>query len=320
MAPAIELDALTVRFGRRTILDRLQATVSGRAIGLLGPNGAGKSTLIQTVLGFHPPAAGGARVLGLDVRKEQREVRRRVGYMPENDAFIAGMSAVRFVRMMAELSGLPPTAALERAHQALFYVGLGEARYRKLETFSLGMKQLIKLAQALVHGPKLLLLDEPTNGLDPPARSRMLKLIREIRDSGDVKLVLSSHLLPDVEACCDQVLILKQGRIAAYCDLEEQRRVNKAFVLLEVEGESDEKVQSFLGAARKLGCEHAPARHGAIKMVLPTGFEARELFIVARDNGVTIQHLEPKRDSLADIFLKAMDQDQPLQQVAGAGA
>ena len=128
--------------------------------------------------------------------------------MPERDSFIAKMSAVHFVRLMGELSGLPPEAALERAHEALFYVGLGEARYRRLETYSLGMKQLAKLAQAIVHGPKLIFLDEPTNGLDPPARLRMIKLIREIRDSGQANIVLSSHLLLDVEECCDEILIL----------------------------------------------------------------------------------------------------------------
>ena len=142
----------------------------GRSIGLLGPNGAGKSTLINTLLGFYKSSAGSARVFGYDVATEIRKIRGVVGYMPENDAFISKMSAVSFVQMMGELSGLPPSMALERAHEALFYVGLAEARYRKLGTYSLGMKQLAKLAQAIVHGPKVLILDEPTNGLDPSAR------------------------------------------------------------------------------------------------------------------------------------------------------
>src|SRR5207249_5942435 len=168
--------------------------------------------------GFHAPAAGAARLFGTDVR-EARALRRLVGYMPENDAFIAGMSGVRFVRYMAELAGLPPEEALERTHEAFFYVGLGEARYRKLGTYSLGMKQLAKLAQAIAHGPRLLLLDEPTNGLDPPARQRMIRLIREIRDAGQMHILISSHLLRDVEETCEEVVILKQGRIAAHCDL-----------------------------------------------------------------------------------------------------
>src|SRR5205814_2207287 len=145
------------------------------------------------------------------------------------DSFIASMSGVRFVRLIAELAGLPPAHALERAHEAFFYVGLGEVRYRALGTYSLGMKQAAKLAQAIAHGPKLLFLDEPTNGLDPPARSRMIQLIQDIRDRGDLHLILSSHLLRDVEECCDQVLILKDGNLAAFCNLEEERRSNRPY-------------------------------------------------------------------------------------------
>src|SRR5262245_64405237 len=208
MTPIIELDQLRIVFGKRPILHDLKSRLSGRSIGLLGPNGSGKTTLIHTLLGFHPPSSGTARIFGKDIRTDIRAVRERIGYMPENESFIAGMTAVGLVRYMAEISGLPPRAATERAHEALFYVGLGEARYRKIETFSLGMKQLVKLAQAIVHAPKLLFLDEPTNGLDPPARLRMLRLIGEIRDKAHVRLILSSHLLRDVEECCEEVLIL----------------------------------------------------------------------------------------------------------------
>src|SRR5436309_534507 len=176
MAPVIELQNLDVKLGGRTILDHLNGSISGQCIGLLGPNGSGKSTLINTLLGFYPPAAGTARIFGEDIQGNIKRLRAMIGYMPESDAFIADMSGVRFVRYMAELSGLPPSEAMERAHEAFFHVGLGEARYRKVGTYSLGMKQLAKLAQALVHGPKLVLLDEPTNGLDPEARQRMLQL------------------------------------------------------------------------------------------------------------------------------------------------
>src|ERR1051325_1137593 len=216
-AGVISLDNLSVTFGGRPILKNLQGELRGRSIGLLGPNGAGKTTLIHTLLGFHPPSSGTAQIFGLDIVNEAKEIKALIGYMPERDSFIAKMSAVHFVRLMGELSGLPSDAALERAHEALFYVGLGEARYRRLETYSLGMKQLAKLAQAIVHGPKLIFLDEPTNGLDPPARLRMIKLIREIRDSGQAQIVLSSHLLVDVEECCDEILILRDGQIVVYC-------------------------------------------------------------------------------------------------------
>ena len=217
----IDLHGLSVKFGSRPIIKNLRGDLRGKAIGLLGPNGAGKTTLIHTLLGFHEPSAGTAHIFGHDIVNDAKKIKALIGYMPERDSFIAKMNAVHFVRLMAELSGLPSEAALERAHEALFYVGLGEARYRRLETYSLGMKQLAKLAQAIVHGPKLIFLDEPTNGLDPPARLRMIKLIREIRDSGQANIVLSSHLLLDVEECCDEILILKDGQIAVYCNLEE---------------------------------------------------------------------------------------------------
>src|SRR6266513_914474 len=233
----ITLDNLSVSFGRRPILQNLQGELRGRAIGLLGPNGAGKTTLIHTLLGFHPPASGTAHIFGRNIRTDPKQIRTQIGYMPERDSFIANMSCVHFVRLMAELSGLPSDAALERAHEALFYVGLGEARYRKVGTYSLGMKQLAKLAQSIAHGPKLLILDEPTNGLDPPARQRMIELIRQIRDSGKAHIVISSHLLRDVEECCEEILILKDGRIATYCNLEEERKANRKFLVLETRGD-----------------------------------------------------------------------------------
>ena len=274
MPSVIELAGLGVRFGNRQILTDLRVSLSGRTIGLLGPNGAGKSTLIQTLLGFCPVSSGTATIFGHDIRKSQREIRTVVGYMPENDSFIANMTAVSFIRMMGELSGLPPEAALERAHEVLFYVGLGEARYRLLGSYSLGMKQLAKLAQAIVHGPRLLILDEPTNGLDPPARARMIRLIHEMKDAGEMHLVLCSHLLRDVEETCEEVLILKQGRIVHYSNLEEERKANKRFVELETWGND----AGFAEALTGLGCECATAGFGRLKMVLPVGLRnARDL-------------------------------------------
>jgi ABC-2 type transport system ATP-binding protein len=304
MDPVIELDGLEVRFGDRVILKKLNAALTGRSVGLLGPNGAGKSTLINTLLGFHKPSAGTARILGHDVRTEARAVRSLIGYMPENDSFVAGMSGVHFVRLMAELAGLPAAHALERAHEAFFYVGLGEVRYRAVGTYSLGMKQAAKLAQAIAHGPKLLFLDEPTNGLDPPARARMIQLIQEIRDRGDLHLLLSSHLLRDVEDCCDQVLILKDGNVAAFCNLEEERRANRRFLELETRGENN---GSFLEAVEKLGCETAPGAQGRVKLIMPDGLEVRRLYEIAAAQNVQIRRLNRKRDSLEDIFLKAME-------------
>ncbi|HUP43140.1 MAG TPA: ABC transporter ATP-binding protein [Thermoanaerobaculia bacterium] len=302
-APVVELEGLEVRYGRLRALKGVSYTLGGRAIGLLGPNGAGKTTLLHTLLGFLRPAAGTARVLGLDVTTQAQEVRALLGYMPERDSFIAGMSGVRFVRLMAELAGLPAEPALERAHEALFYVGLGEARYRPMESYSLGMKQLAKLAQSIVHGPRLLLLDEPTAGLDPPARERMLRLIREIRDSGQVRIVISSHLLRDVEECCEEVLVLKDGRIAAYSNLVAERRTNRRFLEVETRGADD----AFAEAIRSLGCELATAGGRRLKMVLPEGVGVTELYRLARERGVQLRRVNFRRDSLEDIFLQAME-------------
>ena len=231
-------------------------------------------------------------------------MRSQIGYMPENESFVASMSGVRFVRMMGELAGLPKSDALERAHEAFFYVGLGEARYRNLGTYSLGMKQMAKLAQAIVHGPRLLFLDEPTNGLDPPARARMIELVKEIRDRGDLHLIISSHLLRDVEETCDQVLILRNGHIAAFCDLEEERRTNRRFLELETLGAVN---GNFLEAVERLGCETASGAQGRIKLILPEGLEIRQLYAIASEQEVQIRRLSARRDSLEDIFLKAME-------------
>jgi len=304
MAPVIELDGLEVRFGARSVLKQLKGELRGRCIGLLGPNGSGKSTLLNTLLGFYPPARGTARIFGKDIGEHSRELRGLIGYMPESDAFISNITGVRFVRYMAELSGLPANQALERAHESLFYVGLGEVRYRKVGTYSLGMKQLAKLAQAIAHGPRLVFLDEPTNGLDPPARNRMIQLIREIRDAGNMHVVISSHLLRDVDECCDEVIILRDGNIAGICNLEEERRLNRKFLELETHGED----KSFADAVQQLGCECALFGKGRMKVVLPEAIEIRELYQVAAQREVQIRRMNYRRDSLEDIFLKAMQE------------
>lgn len=300
---AIELEGLEVQLAGRAILKGLTGALEGRAIGLLGPNGAGKSTLINALLGFHKPTRGAARVLGMDAYRDRGKIRGSIGYMPENDSFIGEMTGVRFVRYMAELAGLPRDAALERAHEALFYVGLGEVRYRKVSTYSLGMKQLIKLAQALAHGPSLLILDEPTNGLDPLARQRMIELIREIRQEGSARLLISSHLLRDIDEVCDEVLILKDGRVAALTNIEAERRSNRSFIELETVGGTE----GFAAALRGLGCECAAFADGRMKLVLPDRVESRDVYGLAAEQGVQIRRMNQRRDSLEDIFLRAME-------------
>jgi ABC-2 type transport system ATP-binding protein len=301
-AVVIALSDLRVSLGGRPVLRGLTCDLRGRCIGLLGPNGAGKSTLINTLLGFHPLSGGAARVFGRDLASSPSDIRSAIGYMPESDAFIADMTGVAFVRYMGELAGLPPRLALERTHEAFLYVGLGEARYRKLGTYSLGMKQMAKLAQAIVHGPQLLLLDEPTNGLDPPGRQRMLNLIREIRDTQGVHVLVSSHLLRDVEECCDEVLILKAGLLSARCNLAEERRAQRKFLELETTGGD-----GLAEAAARLGCECASFGQGRLKLVLPDRLTIQQLYAAAAEAGVQIRRFSYRRDSLEDIFLRAME-------------
>jgi ABC-2 type transport system ATP-binding protein len=302
----VELENLRVKLGRREILRgiscRLGISGVGKVIGLLGPNGAGKSTLILTLLGFHKVLAGSARVLGFDCSSQIREVRARIGYMPETDSFIANMTAVSFLSLMAQLSGLPAEIALEKAHEALFHVGLGEARYRELRTYSLGMKQMAKLAQAIVHGPELVVLDEPTNGLDPSARQRMLKLVREMKEEQGMNVLMCSHLLRDVEQVCDEVVIMKDGLIVRECNLEEERRSNKCFVELEVTG-NDENLRGLLPG---IGADGITEGEGRWRIVLPPGVEVGALWELLSRQNLLVRKLTHRRDTLEEIFLKAM--------------
>src|ERR1700736_2585088 len=212
-APVVTLDNVTVSYGKRAALREVTTSFAAGAVGLLGPNGAGKSTMIKALLGFIVPERGHLQVLGIDVADRPLEIRARVGYMPETDGHIPGMNAVSFVAYCGELAGLPRADAKQRAHEVLYYVGLGEARYRTVETYSTGMKQRIKLAQALVHDPDLLLLDEPTNGMDPKGREEMLALVRDLAHNKNISLILSSHVMPDVESVCATVVVMNRGHV-----------------------------------------------------------------------------------------------------------
>jgi ABC-2 type transport system ATP-binding protein len=315
--PVVELENLKVRLGRREILHgitcRLGVSGTGKAVGLLGPNGAGKSTLILTLLGFLRASEGRARILGPDCAHRTGAARSRIGYMPENDAFIGDMSAVAFVRQMAELSGLPPEAALEKAHQVLFHVGLGEARYRELRTYSLGMKQMAKLAQAIVHGPELVVLDEPTNGLDPAAGRRMLKLIAEMKNEQGMNVLVCSHLLRDIEQVCDEAVIMKDGMIVHHCDLEEERRSNRSFVELEVTGDD----RGLRASLPEIGAEGVSEGLGRWRIVLPSGVDVDALWKLVGRQDLLVRKLTHRRDTLEEIFLKAMGH---LSRTPGEGA
>ncbi len=298
----IELEGIKVQFGKLVVLDRVDLCFSGGSMGLLGPNGAGKSTLLKTLLGFVTPDAGGGSVLGMNIKTQQMEIRRKIGYMPENDCHIPGMNAVSFVAYAGELAGMPPKDAMQRAHEILFYVGLGEARYRNVETYSTGMRQRIKLAQALVHDPQLILLDEPTNGLDPKGRIELLELIRDISTSKNVNVILSSHLLPDVEWVCRDAAVIHKGKLLASGTIEELKRGAGAVFECRVKGDAE----AFVEQLKILGCACSFRDDGIIRIQMVDGLGSRNLLQAAFERHVQIRHLVPLKQSLEDVFMQVI--------------
>src|SRR5256714_2868949 len=276
-APVVTLEGVTVAYGAHRALADVTSSFAAGAVGLLGPNGAGKSTMIKALLGFVVPDQGRMRVLGLDVAASPLQIRARIGYMPESDAHIPGMNAVSFVAYCGELAGLPRSDAMQRAHEVLFYVGLGEARYRNIETYSTGMKQRIKLAQALVHDPDLLFLDEPTNGMDPKGRDEMLALIRDLSHNKGVNLILSSHLLPDVEYTCDSVVVMDKGAIATQGPIVTLKQPRGRVFELRVKT-PDGAVDAFLGRLRAAGLDCHATDEDVMRVFVPGDGGARELF------------------------------------------
>ncbi len=298
----IELENVSKRYGAFQALDGLQARIRPGVIGLLGPNGAGKSTLIKVLLGLVKLTTGTARVLGHDTRKETRAIRQVVGYMPEDDCILAGMSAVEAVAYAGELARLPYLNSLRRAHEILDYVGVDEERYRPVESFSTGMRQKMRMAQALVHSPKLVFLDEPTSGMDPKGRARMLRLVRELFHKKGVSVVISTHILTDVENCCDSVLILGRGKLLVYDDLETLRKPVDASVQVTIDGE----LGSFERALEQRGLK--TSRVGPDELRIPGDGEqvAGAVFLAAGECGATVRRLARSQNSLESIFLDAV--------------
>ena len=299
---AVTLDRVSIVYGKNPALREVSATFPGGAVGLLGPNGAGKSTMLKALLGFIKPDEGAMNVLGLDVATRAQEIRARLGYMPESDAHIPGMNAVSFVGYCGQLAGLPAVDAMQRAHEVLYYVGLGEARYRNVETYSTGMKQRLKLAQALVHDPDLLFLDEPTNGMDPKGRDEMLELIRDLGHNKRVSLILSSHLLPDVEFTCDHVVVLDKGRVATEGPIQALKGPAGRVFEMRIKGE----LESFIGLLH----EHRIEAHGTdedvMRVFVPDGLGPRDLFALATAHRVQVRHLRPSVPTLEDVFARAL--------------
>jgi len=305
--PVVSLDNVVVEYGKNRALNGVTAAFSRGAVGLLGPNGAGKSTMIKALLGFITPLQGRMRVLGLDVATSPVEIRARIGYMPENDGHIPGLTAVQFVSYCGELAGLPRADATQRAHEVLYYVGLGEARYRKIETYSTGMKQRIKLAQALVHDPDLVFLDEPTNGMDPKGRDEMLELVRDLAQNKNVNLILSSHVLPDVEFVCDQVVVMDKGRIAASGPIDAMKQPRGRVYELRVKTHGD--LETFFARLTAAGLECHSTDDDVVRVFVPGDGGAQRLFALASAEGVQVRHLRPSVPTLEDVFAHAVGED-----------
>ena len=298
----IQINNISVSYGKLLALDDISLGIEGGAVGLLGPNGAGKSTLIKTLLGFLKPDIGSGEVLGMDIKTCQLDIRQKVGYMPEGDCYIPGMTAVSFVAYAGQLCGMPYKDAIQRAHEVLQYVGMAEERYRMLETYSSGMKQRIKLAQALVHDPELLFLDEPTTGMDPIGRQEMLDLIKDISTIKGIQIIVSSHLLPDIEYSCQDVVVLRQGKLIIQGNIEELKDTQHRLFEVKIKGEQE----VFTAALAELGLEWRERGNDVLRVPLPDGLEPEVFFKLAAENGFQIRHLAATQSSLEDVFAQAV--------------
>jgi ABC-2 type transport system ATP-binding protein len=295
-----DLENVHKHYGRFHALKGVSFSVSGGTFGLLGPNGAGKSTLIKVLLGLLP-FEGSARVLGLDPRREASQIRDRVGYMPERDNYISGMNAVEYCTYAAELSGLPRSEAMSRAHTILEFVGLQDKRYQKIDGYSTGMKQRVKLAQALVHDPELLLLDEPTNGLDPAGRDELLMLIKSLPERRGCAILLSSHVLPDVEYVCERAILMHQGELqyeGTIADLKSRDVADTLEVRLK---DGQDRFKEAL-AARSCTVEEDGA-HLYVRGITPDA-----IFELADGLGVQVRHLQPRKLSLEAAFIRVVEE------------
>jgi ABC-2 type transport system ATP-binding protein len=296
-----ELHDLTKTYGRVTALDGLTVEAPEGAIGLLGPNGAGKTTMIRALMGLITLDSGQGTVLGLDIRRRSLDVRQKVGFVPEDECLFPGVSGIEFVAYAGELAGMRRGDALQRAHEVLDYVELGEARYRPVESYSTGMKQRLEIGSAIVHDPRLVILDEPTNGMDPAGRIEVLELARDLARRKGMSLIFSSHLLPDVESVCDHVIVIGRGRLLAQGAVADLTRSERPVYVVRVKG----ALEPFADRLRHLGCV-AERRDDLLHVELPGGASPTLLWRAAGEAGEQIRLLKPHRNTLEEVFLEAI--------------
>jgi ABC-2 type transport system ATP-binding protein len=295
---------VTKTYGKITALRQLSVEAPTGAVGLLGPNGAGKTTLIRTLLGLITIDAGAGEVLDMDIRTRQLDVRQAVGFVPEDECLFPAVPGVEFVAYAGELCGMAPADAMQRAHEVLNYIGLDEARYRRVESYSTGMKQRLKLAAAIVHDPRLLILDEPTNGMDPAGRQDILDLARDLAHNKGMSLLFSSHLLPDVESVCNHVLVLGRGTLLAQGEIQQLKQVHRLSYEVRLKGDPE----PFVRKLRQAGGDARP-RDDLLVVQLPAEQTPAFLWQLAAALGEQVRYLRPQRSSLEEVFLQAVEED-----------
>ena len=297
----IETKDFSKTFGSQKALDSVTVKVSAGAVGLLGPNGAGKSTFMKCLLQLIPYTSGSARLLGKEVGREGREIRRRVGYNPEQDCHVPGMAGCEYVTYCAQLCGIPFQAARQRAHEMLDFVGMGQERYRKIDTYSTGMKQRLKLAQAIVHDPEIVFLDEPTNGLDPKGQAQILDLVQSLWTVHGISVVLSSHLLHDVDRICEQIIIIARGKVLVHDSLAHLKARRKGAAEVAVDSRADDLRQAF----QKQGWPAEVLLNGRVK-VEHGSQDLTPLMKLMAKMGVSPLEVIPSPNALEEMFVQAL--------------
>ncbi len=333
METIIDLNEINQQFYSNHALKNISLKLKSGRIGLLGPNGAGKSTLLKILLGLISPTSGEGKVLSESIQSSKvkqrsffgwgrnnftlrgtqrgnERLRKKIGYMPEADALIPGLTGIEYVALAGELYGMPRAQAQRRAHEVLTYLELEDARYRRLEQYSTGMKQRIKLAQALIHDPPLLLLDEPTSGLDPAGRDAMLRLLLELgRDFGK-SLILSTHLLADVEVVCEQIVILLNGSIRFQGNVDSIRSQQHDRYRLRIQGDNRDFCKDLQLEGIEILSEN---NRGELRVQVPKEWQTRNFFVLADHHQVILRGLEPDQETLEELFLRMVIVNSPTQ-------
>ncbi len=302
MTCIIELNHATKKYGKKAALLDVSLAIGPGVTGLLGPNGSGKSTLIKSLLGLVSLNSGSGSVLGKSIASQRRLIRERVGYLPEDDCFIAGLSGIEAVHLMARLAGLPDREGLRRSHEMLDYADVGQERYRPVESYSTGMRQKLKFAQALVHDPQLVIMDEPTNGLDPQQRSSMLRRIGQLARQHGKSILLSTHILHDVQSTCDSVVILSKGEVRIHDSLAQLSQPSRPGMQVTIR----ENAIDFIALLNRQSMSVDEQSDGSLWIhdILPE--QSGRIWQAAMTTNVSIVKLQPGKNSLEQVFLDAV--------------